>query len=225
MTDDELSDQMKFVRKVYSILALQLTITAGLIVAAQTSSDVNRFMITNSAMSITAAFLSLFTCIALVCCFGRKAPHNLILLFLFTLCESYMVAGLTAFYKDAGQGDAVILAGLSTMLVTISLTIYAFRTKTKLEVFAALGFVVYLAVFPIMIMGLFIFTRGMYIFYCVLGLFFYSLFLIIDTMLIVGGKSMNGAKCALDDYVIGAMMLYLDIIMIFIYLLRIFGSK
>jgi len=93
------------------------------------------------------------------------------------------------------------------------------KTKTKLEVFAAMAFVLYLAVMPIMIIGLFVYSRGLYIFYCVIGLIFYSLFLIIDTMYIVGGKSMSGSKCSLDDYVVGAMMLYLDIIMIFVYLL------
>lgn len=29
----------------------------------------------------------------------------------------------------------------------------------------------------------------------------------------------------MDDYIIGAMMLYIDIIMLFIYILRLFGNK
>ena len=216
---------MKFVRKVYSILAVQLTITTLFIVLSQVSEPVNHFMIYSPGLSITCAVLSIVTCFMIVCCFGRKHPTNLILLLIFTICESYMVAGLTAIYKDVGQGDAVMLAGLSTALVTIALTVYAMKTKVKMEIFMAMAFVLYIAVFPICIVGLFVFTRGMYIFYCVIGLIFYSLFLIIDTMFIVGGKSMSNAKCSLDDYVVGAMMLYLDILMIFIYLLKIFGAR
>ena len=50
----------------------------------------------------------------------------------------------------------------------------------------------------------------------------YGLFLIIDTQLIVGG---GRHELSIDDYVIGALVLYLDIIYIFIELLRIFGSR
>ena len=66
--------------------------------------------------------------IALICCFGRTHPINLILLGVFTLCESYMVAGLTAQYDK----ETVILAGLGTALVTVSLTFYAMTTKVEI---------------------------------------------------------------------------------------------
>lgn len=39
----EVSDRMQFVRKVYAILATQLTITALFIVAVQTSTKFNHF--------------------------------------------------------------------------------------------------------------------------------------------------------------------------------------
>jgi FtsH-binding integral membrane protein len=42
--------------------------------------------------------------------------------------------------------------------------------------------------------------------------------------MIIGGKSMNGYECDLDDYVTGAMMLYIDIIMIFVYILKLLGK-
>ena len=133
---------------------------------------------------------------------------------------TYLVGGLTAIYTP----KSVVMAGLATALVSISLTIYAFHTKVKLEVFTAMAFVVYLAMLPLIIVGVFIRAPMLTMVYACLGLLLYSLFLIIDTMLIVGGKSMNGMECDLDDFIIGAMMLYIDIIMIFVYLLRILGS-
>lgn len=89
-----------------------------------------------------------------------------------------MVGGLTARY----QPDVVILAGLATALVTIALTVYAMRTKTSIEVFYAMTFVIYLAMMPLFIIGLIIKCKVLYIVYCCLGLLFYSIFLIIDTM-------------------------------------------
>ena len=51
---------------------------------------------------------------------------------------------------------------------------------------------------------------------------FYGLFLIYDTQLIAGGKKY---ELSLDDYIIGALMLYTDIILIFLELLKLFGRS
>lgn len=136
-----------------------------------------------------------------------------------------MVGNLTSFYEP----KIVCMAGLATALVTIALTIYAMRTKTDIQVFVALAFVVYLAMFPLLIICLIVRLDGLYTLYCCLGLLFYSLYLIIDTMIICGkvkdGNGHNSIQMDYNDYVVGALMLYLDIIMIFIYILRLLGDK
>ena len=118
-----------------------------------------------------------------------------------------------------------MMAGAATALTTFALTIYAIKTKTSIEVFMALAFIVYLAMLPIIIISLFVGLGALYTVYCCLGVVFYGLYLIIDTMMIVKGKGMSGRGCSMDDYIIGAMMLYIDIIMMFLYLLRLFGGK
>lgn len=90
---------MMFIRKVYSILAIQLTFTAACIVAVQTSDQVKVFMMDNSAIYIAAAVMSIVFMCAILCCFARVHPTNMILLVLFTVCEAYMVAGITAQYE------------------------------------------------------------------------------------------------------------------------------
>lgn len=116
---------MQFVRKVYSILACQLTLTTAFIVLVQSSVSVNRFTLKNQSIGIVAAVFSLVFLYAIICCFRKKAPINMYLLFGFTACETYMVGSLTARFEP----DLVILAGLATALTTIALTIYAMRTK------------------------------------------------------------------------------------------------
>ena len=139
------------------------------------------------------------------------------------MCEIYMVGGLTAQYTS----KVVILAGLSTALVVIALTVYAMKTTVPIEVFAAMSWVVCLAMLPIAIIGIFMALPILHTVYCVLGVLLYSLYLIIDTMYICGGKSLSGnnIQCSMDDYIVGALMLYLDIVMLFIYILRLFGNK
>ena len=51
---------------------------------------------------------------------------------------------------------------------------------------------------------------------------FYGLFLIYDTQLIAGGHKY---ELSLDDYIIAALMLYTDIILIFLELLKLFGRS
>lgn len=88
----------------------------------------------------------------IVCCYGRAVPLNFILLTIFTLCEGFMVATITARYDQ----KTVLLAGLATALTTISLTVYAMFTKVDIQIFYAMIFVIYLAMFPLMILGFFV---------------------------------------------------------------------
>ena len=70
------------------------------------------------------------------------------------------------------------------------------------------------------LMGLFgIFFNGVagYILYLGLGTFVYGLYIVYDTQLIMGGHSF---KIELDDYILGAMVLYIDIIVLFLRILR-----
>ncbi len=51
----------------------------------------------------------------------------------------------------------------------------------------------------------------------------YLVYILIDTQLIIG-KS-NTRKLSLDDYIMGTMMLYVDIIGLFLKLLELFGER
>lgn len=85
-----------------------------------------------------------------------------------------------------------------------------FTTKNGIMVVVLMGlisfgFICYLSVSSIL-----------YNVYCVFGVIVFGIYLVIDTQMIVGGKKHN---ISMDDYVIGAMLLYIDIIQIFVKLL------
>ena len=61
----------------------------------------------------------------------------------------------------------------------------------------------------------------MWIVYNLFGVLIYSVYLIYDTQLVAGGKRY---ELSMDDYVIAALIVYLDIIMIFLYLLQMLGG-
>ena len=91
-----------------------------------------------------------------------------------------MIAGVTSQYDK----NTVILAGLGTALVTISLTLYAMFTKVEIDCFFALVWVVILAILPLSIIGNVLKIEAARICYCIIGLLLYSLYLIIDTIMI-----------------------------------------
>lgn len=53
-------------------------------------------------------------------------------------------------------------------------------------------------------------------------MFVFGIYLIVDTQLIMGGKQV---ELAIDEYILAAMMLYIDIIQIFLYILRLLGDR
>ncbi len=78
---------------------------------------------------------------------------------------------------------------------------------------------------PISLIGYLMATPAWNIIYCLLGLVLYSIFLVVDTIQICkADKFVNGLEFSYDDYVIGALQLYVDIIMIFVYLLNLLNS-
>lgn len=149
------------------------------------------------AVYIASLVIAIICICMIVSKFGKMVPTNYILLAGFTVAESIMVGGITARYDP----NTVMCAGAATALTTISLTIYALRTKVKLEFFAALIYVAYFAMLPILILSIFMFSELMYVVYNVLGVFLYSCFLIYDTIVICKGKTSGGAAISYDDYI------------------------
>ncbi len=60
--------------------------------------------------------------------------------------------------------------------------------------------------------------------YGCIGALLFSFFIVYDTQLIVGGQNRK-YELAVDDYMAGAISLYLDIINMFIMFLSIFGDR
>ena len=56
--------------------------------------------------------------------------------------------------------------------------------------------------------------------YCAIGVLLFSIYLIVDTQLIVNKNGLSK-----EDYILGALILYMDIVTIFIYILQLLGGN
>jgi FtsH-binding integral membrane protein len=204
--------RLGFIRKVYGILTAQLLFTVFMC-GLTFIPAVNSFFRHNIVLFWICLVLAIAILIPLVCfqSIARKTPTNYILLGAFTFCEVYMIATCCSFYNPK-----VVIAAVSlTAAISIGLTIYACTTKTD---FTWMGGLLFVSVILLICLGLFcLFLPFLHTLYCVLGVFIFSLYLIFDTQLILGKF---GVEYEIDDYIIAALNLYIDIINIFLYLLQ-----
>jgi FtsH-binding integral membrane protein len=212
---EEIHDQLRmgFVRKVYGILSIQLLITAAFTTLTFDKSF-REFFFYNIGIFYACSFITLFIVLALACFqnLARTVPTNYILLILFTICESYMVATISAFNPP----EIVITAALMTATVVIALTLYAFTTKTD---FTFLGGFLFMFTAIMLFWGILILIFGFFLYtlYCVFGVILFGIYLIFDTQLILGKF---GLEYSIDDYIIAALNIYIDIIQMFLYILQ-----
>lgn len=211
--------RLGFIRKVYGILSIQLLITFFFCCLSVISPGWGKFQLEHTALMWLCVIGSIIICIALVCFrdLARKVPLNYFLLLIFTVLEAYLVSTICVTTKPR----IVLMAAAMTCGITFSLTLYAWTTKTDFTVFGALFFILSCSM---LLFGLFlIFTNNpfLHVLYSTCGVLLYSFYLIYDTQLIVGNHE---NKLEIDDYIIGALMLYLDIINLFLYLVRLLKS-
>uniref|UniRef100_A0A7S1G727 Uncharacterized protein n=1 Tax=Bicosoecida sp. CB-2014 TaxID=1486930 RepID=A0A7S1G727_9STRA len=211
-----------FIRKVYGILSVQLGITLATTLLFIYNAGVQDFVFSHPGMLWSAYGIMLFVIICLACCGNvrRQYPTNYILLSVFTLATSYLVGTISATYST----DTVLLALVMTMGVTIGLTIYAFQTKRD---FTMMGGFLFSMLFIFVIWGfLMIWYRGPIAntLYAGAGAIIFSLYIVYDTQLIIGGKHKK-YQLSPDEYVFAALNIYLDVINLFLYILALLGNR
>jgi len=219
---DEANVRRGFMRKVYSILSLQLLVTMA-VMGIFFIEPVKNYSRTDGQWMFWVAFVASLVCIIALTCFEgvrRKAPGNMIWLGVFTLVEGVMLGcAVTAF-----SADEVLMAVGITVVLVLGLTLFALQTKID---FTACGAALLMMVLCLMLFGLCMWffpnNKTVNIVYASLGAFIFSLYIIFDTQMMMGGKH----KYALDpeEYIFASLNLYLDIINLFLYILSIIGNS
>uniref|UniRef100_A0A8C0KZE6 Glutamate ionotropic receptor NMDA type subunit associated protein 1 n=1 Tax=Canis lupus dingo TaxID=286419 RepID=A0A8C0KZE6_CANLU len=207
-----------FIRKVFLVLTLQLSVTLSTVAVFTFVGEVKGFVRENVwtyYVSYAVFFISL---IVLSCCgdFRRKHPWNLVALSILTVSLSYMVGMIASFYNT----EAVIMAvGITT---TVCFTVVIFSMQTRYDFTSCMGVLlvsmVVLVIFAILC--IFIRNRILEIVYASLGALLFTCFLAVDTQLLLGNKQLSLSP---EEYVFAALNLYTDIINIFLYILTIIG--
>ena len=161
--------------------------------------------------SMAVLVVSFMTC----CCSGvfKKVPINYIILLIFTLAEGYLVSMACSM----SEPETVLMAMLMTVGITVSLVLYAMTTKTDITMLGASLFIFGMAFLLFSVFALFTNNKIVHIILCTAGIILYGFYLVFDIQLIMGGKKYELTH---DDYIIAAIMLYIDIIGLFLEILK-----
>lgn len=146
-----------------------------------------------------------------------SVPANYILLLMFTLGESLLVANLTSYFEPESVIAAIIVFSVATFsLWSISLCI-----KSMDHFWPGMIISILIAMILQTLTLSFYLTSNFdagYVVDGIAGTIVYSVYVIIDLKIIL-------EKVDIDDYILGAITLYLDLIQLFIKILQILGKR
>lgn len=206
-----------FVRKVYGILGLQLTLTAVVATVIMTVQGARDFLLATPGVWIGLLILTLLTMIPLYI-YRQSHPTNLLWLGLWTCCEAASVGAVCTLYQPAVVIEAVAL----TAAIVIGLTLYTFYATSKGVDFSFMGPMLFGCLMAVFVWGILqIFFPpgpvGRTIYSLVVAVLFCG-YIVFDTHMLMERHS-------LDEYVWASVSLYLDIINLFLQILRLLGDR
>ncbi|PSN72593.1 transmembrane BAX inhibitor motif-containing protein 4 [Corynespora cassiicola Philippines] len=206
--------RMAFIRKVYAILTVQLLATAALSGLSMASASYKAWVQSNQWMM----FVSLFGALGFLglTFWKRKSyPTNLMFLSGFTLMEAYSISVIVSFTDSRIVLNAVVF----TFGIFIALSLFACQTKYDFTswvpyLFGALWVVI---LFGFMSM-FFPYNDKVELGYGIICALIFSGYILVDTQMIM-------RHYHVEEEIAAAISLYLDIINLFLAILRILNSQ
>jgi len=228
ITDCDLALKHGFIAKVYAILSFQLVITFGIVAVFSFVTPVRNYVsITENTDSnapliiyITSLVLFIVVYIFIICCKGarRKVPYNYMFIALFSAVTGCMLGSLASMFDTTAVAQAMCcLAGICFLM-----TLFGCQTRIPLGAIFIAIFTLSITAFSFAIMSIFTYNYLWPTVYATIAVAIFSLILLVDTWLITNS---NHHEILMEEYVFCSLILYVDIIYIFMYLLMILGGS
>jgi FtsH-binding integral membrane protein len=213
VTESSVEIRNAFVRKVYTILFAQIlatTIVGGLL--SQSPSTI--FWVQTHVWSFYVPLFGTLVVLGLLYWKRHSHPLNIGLLALFTLMEAFTLGVVTAFYDNV----IVLQALLITTGIFLGLTLFTLQSKYDFSGMGPWLFGGLLALVMTGFVGVFIpFSSTLNLIYSLVGTLLFSGYVVYDTYLI-------NSRLSPDEYIMGAISLYLDFVNLFLNILRLLSN-
>ena len=209
--DIEKTSRVGFIRKVYCLLSFQVAVVVAVVFFALYVERLKEFIQANSFLCYIQGCITFISSLSLVCFvdFQRKIPYNYITFMLYTLSQAYIIAYKSSFYR----WQSVLLAGVLTLGVVLALSLYTFYIKEDYTTKGALLFVCLMALLVVSILQHWLHFQPIQIISNLISIMLFSAYLIYDTQLLLGEKSV---KFSTDDYISATIFIFVDIVQLLI---------
>ncbi|KAK9083719.1 hypothetical protein Scep_030190 [Stephania cephalantha] len=208
-----------FIRKIYSILSLQLLLTVAVAAVVVSVRPISVFFATTGA-GLALYIVIIITPFIVLCplsCYYQRHPINYLLLTVFTVALSFAV-GLTCAFVP---GKIILESVILTAAVVISLTLFTFWAARKGYDFNFLGPFLFGAVMVLILFAIiqvfFPLGKISVMVYGALASIIFCGYIVYDTDNLI-------KRYSYDEFIWAAVSLYLDIINLFLSLLTIFRA-
>lgn len=209
----------KFVRKTLFTFSLSLFTTLGFCIGFKNLPNSNNFIKSELGealyiLSVSTTFLTMFVCL---CCEDllRKSPSKYIIYSLFVLAVSYSL-GITSLYI---RGDILYISIIITTGTTTSLILYSFIATTDFTEYYTYLVAIFICLIFIGIVNIFFNNTIIQVIISGGGALVFACFIVFDMQMILGQKHIK-YKYSIDDFILAAMSLYLDVINMFLYIIQ-----
>ncbi len=209
----------KFVRKTLFTFSLSLFTTLGFCIGFKNIPTIDTFVKSEVGealyiLSVSTTFLTMFVCL---CCQDllRKTPSKYIIYSLFVLAISYSL-GITSLYI---KSDILYISIIVTTGTTTSLILYSFIATTDFTEYYTYVVAIFMCLIFIGIVNIFFNNTIIQIIISGGGALIFACFIVFDMQMILGQKHIK-YKYSVDDFILAAMSLYLDVINMFLYIIQ-----
>ncbi|NXC68165.1 LFG4 protein, partial [Anhinga anhinga] len=202
--------RMAFLRKVYSILSIQVLLTTVTSAIFLYATGVQAFVHERPALLLISGFGSLAIVVALTL-YRHQHPVNLYLLFGFCSSNDRLLFLFIVSFYDV---SIVLQAFILTTAVFLGLTAYTLQSKRDFSKFGAGLFACLWILIFSGFLRLFFYSETIELVFAAAGALLFCGFIIYDTYLLMH-------KLSPEEYILAAINLYLDIINLFLHLLRV----
>lgn len=209
----------KFVRKTLFTFSLSLFTTLGFCIGFKNIPAIDTFVKSEVGealyiLSVSTTILTMFVCL---CCENllRKTPSKYIIYSLFVLGVSYSL-GITSLYI---KSDILYISIIVTTGTTTSLILYSFIATTDFTEYYTYLVAIFMCLIFIGIVNIFFHNTIIQIIISGGGALVFACFIVFDMQMILGQKHIK-YKYSVDDYILAAMSLYLDVINMFLYIIQ-----
>ena len=210
VSNASVNERLAFLRKVYNLLMLSVLSGAAACYMTVTSPGFLKTIANNMILFIVFYIGSLFFVM-----FARKRENlALVALFTFTILSGVMMSFPVIMYSEHVFNAAVL-----SLLVFVGLSFYAVTTKKDFSFLGGFLFVGLIVLFGGGLLNAFwLKSAGLEFFMNIGGILIFSGLILYDTSRIMNQYSSN-------EYVMATLSLYLDLMNLFLYILRFLGGN